>query len=92
MHELVETVLTIGPRLSKDDWSRIDVRGEPDSILSHSLSIAFHIELLDMSRELEEGLAVRKDGSGAMSTDVVIVEPNESQENRDVLAQIFSEH
>lgn len=59
MHELVEAVLTVSARLTKDDGTGVDTSIKPHAILGTRLSIAFHVELLDVRREPQQGLAVR---------------------------------
>jgi len=61
MHQLVETVLTIGAWLTHDDWSSFDALGKANTRERHSLAIAFHIQLLDVRGESEERLAVWED-------------------------------
>lgn len=63
MHQLVEAVLAIGPWFTKDDWTCLDAWSISHSSLGHAFSITFHIQLLDMSGESNEGLAIRQDCS-----------------------------
>jgi hypothetical protein len=51
MHQLVEAVLAVGARLTKDNWAGMDTSSESLAFKSHTLTIAFHIKLLNMSRE-----------------------------------------
>lgn len=58
VHELVEAVLTIGAWLSENDWTSVQALSESGSLERHSLSIALHVELLNMGRESQQSLAV----------------------------------
>ena len=63
MHQLVETVLSIGPGLTKDDGASFDSWAQADTVTGDTLAIAFHIQLLNVCGELQKSLAIRKDGS-----------------------------
>ena len=58
VHKLVEAVLSIGSWLTKNDRSGVHTSIKPGTILGARLSVAFHIELLDVRWEPQQGLAV----------------------------------
>ena len=43
VHQLVETVLTVGPGLTKDDGTSFDAWSQADTVTCDTLAIAFHI-------------------------------------------------
>mmetsp|Transcript_55967 Transcript_55967/g.141721 ORF Transcript_55967/g.141721 Transcript_55967/m.141721 type:complete len:370 (+) Transcript_55967:1351-2460(+) len=59
VHQLVEGVLPVGPRLSEVDGS--GARGASRAVHLHALAIGLHIQLLDVRHEAHERLAVRQD-------------------------------
>lgn len=61
MEKLEETMLSVGSRLSEINNSSWVVNYFAFRV--NSLSIALHIELLDMGCKFAEGLAVRNNGS-----------------------------
>ena len=63
VHQLVETVLSICPGLTKDDGASFDSWAQADAVTGDTLAIAFHIKLLNVCGELQKSLRVRKDGS-----------------------------
>ena len=63
MHQLVETVLPVGARLSENDRSSFNPIRESGSVHSYTFSIALHIKLLDVCREAVKGLAVGEDST-----------------------------
>ena len=67
-------MLTICARLSKDNRASINTFGISGSIDGDSLSITFHVNLLDVRSKSVEGLAVRKDCPGSMAANVSVVE------------------
>lgn len=84
--QLVEAVLTIGSRLSEVDDSTVIVQGV--SIQIDSLSVAFHIQLLNMWHELAQSLGVRQDGSCIVAGNTGIVESNQSHQHWQVLGDV----
>lgn len=74
MHELIEAMLSIRARLTKDDRTSIDTFRVSDSVDRHPFAIAFHVDLLDVSREPVERLTVREDCSRLVTADIRIVE------------------
>ena len=90
MHQLVETVLSVRSWLTKDDWACFDSWSKAYSLTSHSFSIAFHVELLNVGWKFKQSLTVRKNGSRGMPSDVIIVKPNQTKENWEVLSDILT--
>ena len=90
MHELVETVLTVGTWLSKDDRTCFDALSISDSSHIDTLAIAFHVDLLDVSSKSMQSLAVRKDCSGSMATNVSVVESQKAHQDWDVFRHVIS--
>jgi len=88
MHQLVETVLSVGSWLTENYWATVDTLCISDTVPRHSLSIAFHITLLDMSWESKKSLAIRKNGPRGMTTDVGVVPSKESHEHTNVLGVV----
>ena len=74
MHQLIEGMLAIRARLSKDNRPGWD--GKRHSSDSHTLAVAFHVKLLNVRWETQEGLAVREDGARFITTNVGVVESN----------------
>ena len=74
MHELVETMLTVGARLTEDNRAGLNTLGVSGSGNADSLAIALHINLLNMGRESKQSLAVRKDSARLVSSNVRVVE------------------
>ena len=58
MHQLIEAVLPVGARFTKDNGSGFDPGPESDTFSRDTLSITFHVKLLDMCWEFQEGLAI----------------------------------
>ena len=88
VHQLVEAMLSISAWLSKDYWSSVDISIETSSIFSARLAVALHIELLDVSWESQQGLAVRQDCTRLNSTDVSVVEANEAEHGHSAFGQV----
>jgi hypothetical protein len=90
VHQLIETVLAICSRFAKDNRASLDSRSKSDTIPSHTLTIGLHIKLLDVCREPEKSLAIRKDCTGVIIANVIVIETYQPQENWDVLRGILS--
>ena len=60
MHQLIETVLSVRPWFTENDWAGFDSWVQTDASLRHSFTIAFHLKLLDMRWESQQCLAVRQ--------------------------------
>ena len=61
MHQLVEAMLAIRSGFSQDDRSGVNAFIKADTSLADSLSIALHIELLNVGREAKQSLAIGED-------------------------------
>lgn len=81
--------MTIGSWLTEDNRAGLDSWGKPGSITGHTLAIRLHIELLDVSRESKESLAVGKNSSTAIVAHIVVIESDKTQENWDVFRSIL---
>lgn len=90
MHQLVETVLAVGAWLTEDDRASVHARCESLAFKSDTLSIAFHIKLLNMSWESEECLAVWQESPGVEIANMSIVEADESEHDGHVLASVLT--
>ena len=89
MHELIETVLTVSTWFSENDWADINSFIVSDSIFGYGFTIAFHVTLLDMSWESQKSLAIWEDGSGSVTTGMRVIESHHSEEDWNVLGDIF---
>lgn len=67
MQQLEETVLAVGSRLSEVDHSSLI--GQLLTFCIYSLSIALHIQLLNVRSEFGQSLAVRDNGSSRVFLD-----------------------
>lgn len=88
MHELVETMLTVGARLTEDNRAGLNTLGVSGSGNADSLAIALHINLLNMGRESKQSLAVRKDSARLVSSNVRVVEAEKTHKHRNVLGHV----
>ena len=61
MHKLVEAVLSISAWFTDNDWPSVHPFIQSDTGFAACLSIALHVELLDVSGEPEQGLAIWQD-------------------------------
>lgn len=77
MEELEEAVLSIGAGLAKIDNSSLVV--DDISLGVHSFAVALHVQLLDVGRELAQGLAVGDDCSWGEALDGGPVKTNQTQ-------------
>ena len=80
VHQLVKAVLSICARLSKNDWTSVHSIVKSGSILSDCFAVAFHIKLLDVSRESKESLAVGEYSTRLNPAYVSVVEPDHAEE------------
>ena len=76
MHQLIEAVLAISTRLTKNDRTGVDTFIQSQARLRARLAIALHIELLNMSWEAEQGLRVGQNGTRLDPTNVCVVKAN----------------
>ncbi len=58
MHQLIERVLSISAWLTEDYWASFD--SQSDTVSGDTLTVAFHVKLLNVGREFQKGLTVRK--------------------------------
>ena len=56
VNQLIETVLTVGTRLTKINFACIE--GKRSAVHGDTLAVGFHVDLLDVGRETEKGLGV----------------------------------
>lgn len=81
-------MLAISTWFTKDDGSSLNTFVKPDASLGDRLAVALHVQLLYVGRELKQGLAVGKDGSGGKAADVGVVEADQAQEHGQVLGEV----
>ena len=81
--QLVVGVLSVGARLAPDDRAGL-VAGDGPALAVHRLAVALHVELLQVGREALQVLAVGQDRHRLGAEEVVVPEPEEPEEHRDV--------
>ena len=74
VHQLIEGVLAIGAGFAKNNGSSRFLKTR--SVDSNTLSVAFHVKLLDVSGEAQEGLTVRQNCARLISTNEGVVKSN----------------
>ena len=85
MDELVEGVLTVGSGLAPDDRSGGVIH--PFIVLGDALAVAFHVHLLEVSREVGQILVVGQDSVALSAEEVVVPDTQQAHDNRDVLLE-----
>jgi len=91
MEELIEGVLSIGTWFTEvDDTSFVR---KFLSFNIDSLTVAFHIELLNVGSELRESLSIWQNGLGVISLNRDMIETDQTEHKRNILGDIlgFSE-
>ncbi|KAF7457505.1 Protein kinase [Cryptosporidium felis] len=86
VEELEEAVLGVGAGLPEENGPRPDLVLQGLAVNAGALAVALHEELLDVGGELAEGLTVREHGHAVLVHEGGVVNSDEAQENREVLA------
>src|SRR5512146_1642465 len=84
MDQLIEGVLSIGSWFAPDDRSG-GVVGNPVAAAIHALAVALHLALLEVGREAVHILIVGQDSHGLRAKEVVVPDPDQAQNDRQVL-------
>ena len=82
VEQLEETVLAVGAWLSKIDDSCVVC--DDFTLLVHSFSVTFHVELLDVRGKFAESLAVGYNGSWGITQDRSVVEAYQTKHKRNI--------
>src|SRR5262245_12661352 len=82
MNQLVKRMLTVGSRLAPIDGSRIVV--DFFTIESYMFAVAFHRQLLQISRKALEILLIGKNRHGLCAEEVVVPNGQEAHEYRQI--------
>src|SRR5580692_7188909 len=85
MNQLVERGLTVGSRLSPIEWTRGVRNLFPAK--RDMLAVAFHRQLLEVGREAFQVLFVRQDCDRLRPKEVVVPDPEKTQQHRQVLPE-----
>mmetsp|Transcript_86617 Transcript_86617/g.176783 ORF Transcript_86617/g.176783 Transcript_86617/m.176783 type:complete len:231 (-) Transcript_86617:526-1218(-) len=83
MHQLVETVLTVGSRLPKVNGA--GGHRHRSAVHLHALAVAFHVQLLDVWHETKQGLAVGQDGHTFVAQQAAIPHVQQSQDQGQII-------
>ena len=83
--ELVEGVLAVGARLSPHD--RPGHARDRLAVERHRLAVALHVELLEVGGETRQVLAVREDRLGLGAEEVVVPEPDQTEQDGKVVVE-----
>ena len=84
MDQLVERVLTVGARLAPDDWASLVIHRV--AVTVNVLAVGFHVALLEVGRKAVHVLVVRQNRFGFSAEEVVVPDPDQRQQHR----QVFS--
>nr|VXZ89891.1 Uncharacterised protein [Klebsiella pneumoniae] len=84
MDQLVERVLTVGARLTPDDWASLVVYRV--AVTVNILTVGLHVALLEVSGKAVHVLVVRQNRFGFRTEEVVVPDADQSQQHR----QVFS--
>ena len=90
MHQLIEAVLSISSRFTKNDRASVHTFIQSQASLGACLAIALHIKLLDMGWEAEKCLGVGQNGTRFNSTDVCVIEADKSKHCKGVLSKVIT--
>src|SRR5262245_35552803 len=82
VNHLVKRMLTVGSRLTTIDGSGIVI--DPLTIESHMFAVAFHGQLLQISRKALEILLIGKHRHGLRTEEVVVPDGQEAHEHRQI--------
>ena len=80
--QLVECMLSIGARLSPDNWP--SAVSHPGATPGHILPIALHVSLLEVSCKSVKVLVIGKQSMRLRAIEVAIPDTQQSKDNRDV--------
>src|SRR5262245_52023166 len=82
MNQLVKRMLTVGSRLAPINGSGIVI--DPLTIDSHMFAVAFHRQLLEVSRKAFEILLIGQHRHGLRAEEVVVPDGQEAHEHRQI--------
>jgi len=85
MDKLVEGVLAVRPRFPPDNGAGAVVNFL--AALGNALAVAFHVALLEVSREAREILVIGQDGLRLCAEEVVVPDAEQPHDNRNVLLE-----
>jgi hypothetical protein len=86
VQELIETMLTIGPRFSEDDGAGGVIERFPEPI--HPFPVGLHIQLLEMGRKTVQGLAIGEDRGARIGQHVPLVHAQQGIQEGGVLQNV----
>ena len=86
MQELIEGVLAVGAGLAEDHGAGHIVNGLAEAV--DALAVGFHIQLLQVGREADQGLGIRQDRCDAIAQEVALVNADQRVEQGRVLFDI----
>lgn len=82
MDQLVERVLTVGARLTPDDWASLVVYRV--AVTVNILTVGLHVALLEVSGKAVHVLVVRQNRFGFRTEEVVVPDADQRQQHRQV--------
>ena len=82
MDQLVERVLTVGSRLTPDDWASLVVYRV--AVTVNILTVGLHVALLEVSGKAVHVLVVRQNRFGFRTEEVVVPDADQRQQHRQV--------
>src|SRR5262249_35000645 len=85
MNELVERMLSIGPRLAPENWPGLIV--DSGSTQRHVLAVALHRQLLQVRRESLQILLVRKHRDSLRSEEIAVPDCEQTQDRRQIVLE-----
>ncbi|MNN49344.1 hypothetical protein D3C81_1638640 [compost metagenome] len=80
--QLIERMLTVGPRLTPDDWASLVIHRI--AVTVNVFTVGFHVALLEVGREAVHVLIVRQDRFGFSAKEVVVPDADQCQQHRQV--------
>lgn len=82
MDQLIERMLTVGPRLTPDDWASLVIHRI--AVTVNVFTVGFHVALLEVGRKAVHILVVRQNGFGFGTIEVVVPDTDQRQQYRQV--------